>query len=183
MTPGTGSGHEQGGPRLVLLRHAKSAWPEGVEDHERPLAPRGRSDAAEAGRLLREMDCVPDLVVCSPSRRTRETWDLVAAPLGGAQLPVTYDERVYAAEPDELITVLREVPPETGTVLLVGHNPGIEELSAALSGDADLDSLAWMTEKFPTSAFAVFALGTGWAALVPGAARLVSFVVARASTD
>ncbi|WP_338677169.1 histidine phosphatase family protein [Streptomyces sp. SCSIO 30461] len=181
MTPG--SGNEQSGIRLVLLRHAKSARPQGVEDHERPLAPQGRDDAAEAGRLLREMDCVPDLVICSPSRRTRETWENAAAPLGGGQLPVTYDDRVYEAGSDELMAVLREVSPDTVTALLVGHNPGIEELAAALSGDADPDSLAWMTEKFPTSAFAVFAVDTGWSALGAGAARLVSFVVARASHD
>lgn len=72
MTPGTLR-------RLVVLRHAESAWPQDVADSERPLAPRGRRDAPTAGRWLREADCVPDLVVCSPARRTRQTWDLIAA--------------------------------------------------------------------------------------------------------
>lgn len=63
--------------RLVVLRHAKSAWPDDGADHERPLAPRGRRSAPAAGRRLREADCVPDLVVCSTARRTRQTWDLV----------------------------------------------------------------------------------------------------------
>lgn len=82
--------------RLVVLRHAKSAWPDGVADHERPLAPRGRRDAPAAGRWLREAGCVPDLVVCSTAGRTRQTWDLVSDELD-ATMPVTHDARLYRA--------------------------------------------------------------------------------------
>ncbi|MER6994549.1 histidine phosphatase family protein [Streptomyces sp. NPDC000410] len=166
------------GPRLVLLRHAKSAWPD-VADHDRPLAPRGHREAPLAGRLLRESGCVPDLVICSTARRARETWDLAAGELG-AGMPVRYDERAYGADPAELVDILREVPGGTGTALLVGHNPGIEDLAAGLTAQAEGDALDRMTEKFPTSAFAVLVLGEGgWAALAPGTARLTAFVVAR----
>ncbi|MGW1881047.1 SixA phosphatase family protein, partial [Streptomyces sp. NPDC001970] len=144
---------ERDAARLVLLRHAKSAWPD-VADHERPLAPRGRRDAPAAGRLLRELTYVPDLAICSTARRARETWELAAGELG-AKVPVRHDERVYGADPAELFDVLRELPAEVGTALLVGHNPGMEDLAGALSGEAEGDALARMTEKFPTSAFAV----------------------------
>ncbi|MEU2428843.1 MULTISPECIES: histidine phosphatase family protein [unclassified Streptomyces] len=163
--------------RLVLLRHAKSAWPD-VADHDRPLAPRGRRDAPAAGRLLREHGYVPDLVVCSTARRARETWELAAAELG-TRVPVRYDERVYGADPAELAGVLRELPVEVGTALLVGHNPGIEDLAGGLTGEDDGDALARMTEKFPTSALAVLSLPGGWAGFRPGTARLTAFVVAR----
>ncbi|MGW7363083.1 SixA phosphatase family protein [Streptomyces sp. NPDC054841] len=177
-----GPRNERDAARLVLLRHAKSAWPD-VADHDRPLAPRGRRDAPAAGRLLRETGCVPDLVICSTARRARETWDLASAQLG-TEVPVRYEERVYGADPAELVGVLREVPEGVGTVLLVGHNPGMEDLAGGLTGDAEGDALARMTEKFPTSAFAVLGLSGGWAALGLGTARLTAFVVARgAKTD
>ncbi|MER5935593.1 histidine phosphatase family protein [Streptomyces sp. NPDC002054] len=171
--------NERGTARLVLLRHAKSAWPDNVPDHDRPLAPRGRRDAPVAGRLLRELGCVPDLVICSTARRARETWDLAAEELA-APVPVRYDQRTYGADPDELTAVLREVDDRVGVALLVGHNPGIEDLAASLTGEAEGDALARMAEKFPTSAFAVLSLTSGWAALAPGTARLTAFVVARA---
>src|SRR5689334_23158709 len=109
--------------RLVLLRHAKSAWPDAVPDLKRPLNERGRRDAPAAGRWLREY--IDDLgaVVCSPARRTRETWALVAAELDGPPSP-TLDERIYGAPPDDLLAVVRDLPDDAGTALLIGHNPG-----------------------------------------------------------
>ncbi|MFE7774176.1 SixA phosphatase family protein [Streptomyces sp. NPDC057445] len=174
----SGPVNEPDAARLVLLRHAKSAWPPDAADHERPLAPRGRRDAPAAGRLLRETGCVPDLVICSTARRARETWDLAAEQLG-VEVPVRYDERVYGADPAELIDVLRQVPAGVGTALLVGHNPGMEDLAAGLTGGAEGDALVRMTEKFPTSAYAVLGFAGGWPALAPGSARLTAFVVAR----
>ncbi|MEV7417825.1 histidine phosphatase family protein [Streptomyces sp. NPDC089919] len=172
--------------RLVLLRHAKSAWPDGVPDHDRPLAPRGRRDAPAAGRLLRELDCVPDLVVCSTARRARETWELAAEELGiPVPVPVRHDDRVYAAAPAALTRVLREVDPALRTVALVGHNPGMEELADALAlppaTGAESAALARMVQKFPTCAFPLLTLGrfTTWATLAPATCHLTSFVVAR----
>ncbi|MFE6668455.1 SixA phosphatase family protein [Streptomyces sp. NPDC057697] len=166
--------------RLIVLRHAKSAWPEGVPDHERPLAGRGRRDAPAAGRLLRETGRVPDLVVCSASLRTRQTWDLVAAELGAAP-EVVFEQRVYGASASELMGVLREVPERWRSVLLVGHHPGVRDLVLSLAGSGDEEALGRVREKFPTSAVAVLELPGPWARLGPGGAELTDFAVPRGS--
>ncbi|MEV6317453.1 histidine phosphatase family protein [Streptomyces sp. NPDC051776] len=164
--------------RLVVLRHAKSARPEGVPDTDRPLAPRGRRDAPVSGAWLRDADCVPDLVICSPSRRTRETWDLASAELPTAP-PVRHDERLYHGSAEQLLAVVRETPADVGTLLLVGHSPGVEELILLLAGDGDPDALARTEEKFPTSAIAVLRTPPPWPDLAPAGARLTSMTVPR----
>src|ERR1700735_1567796 len=88
--------------RLILLRHAKSAWPDDVPDHDRPLASRGRRDAPAAGRWLRKSGYVPDRVLCSTARRTRETWQLVEEELG-AHPQTVFEDRVYGASSAELL--------------------------------------------------------------------------------
>ncbi|MET8564266.1 histidine phosphatase family protein [Streptomyces flaveolus] len=164
--------------RLVVLRHAKSAWPEGVEDHRRPLAPRGLRDAPAAGRAL-AAGTLPDLALCSTAVRARRTWELVSAEWATPP-PVRYDRRLYAAGVPELLEVVREVPPEVRTLLLIGHNPGLEELVLTLAADGLDDSLDRVRAKFPTCAVAVLAWhGTDWPALAPGAALLTSFTVPR----
>ncbi|MFJ9349169.1 SixA phosphatase family protein [Streptomyces sp. NPDC101237] len=165
--------------RLVVLRHAKSAWPEGVPDPLRPLAARGRRDAPAAGRALADSDCLPDLVVCSTAVRTRQTWELVSGQWGTPP-PVRLDGRVYAAGVPALLEVVREVPPEVETLLLVGHNPGLEQLVLELAGDGLDDTLERVREKFPTSAIAVLAWhGRAWTALEPGTALLTEVIVPR----
>ncbi|MCI3278541.1 histidine phosphatase family protein [Streptomyces cylindrosporus] len=165
--------------RLVVLRHAKSAWPAGVADHERPLAPRGRRDAPAAGRALAEADCLPDLALCSTAVRARQTWELASAQWGTPP-PVRWDRRLYGAEADDLLRAVHEVSPEVETLLLVGHNPGLEELVLELAGDGLDDALDQVRLKFPTSAIAVLAWhGTGWQALAPGTALLTSVLVPR----
>ncbi|MEU8982166.1 histidine phosphatase family protein [Streptomyces sp. NPDC048309] len=165
--------------RLVVLRHAKSAWPEGVSDHERPLAPRGRRDAPAAGRALAEADCLPDLALCSTAVRARQTWEL-AAEQWGTPPPVRLDERLYAAEVPELLAAVREVPDQVGTLLLIGHNPGLEELVLDLAGDGLDDALDHVRTKFPTSAVAVLAWhGSSWRELAPGTALLTDVAVPR----
>ncbi|MEU6065168.1 histidine phosphatase family protein [Streptomyces sp. NPDC047082] len=169
--------------RLVVLRHAKSAWPEGVPDHQRPLAPRGRRDAPAAGRALVEADCLPDLALCSTAVRARQTWEL-ASGQWGTPPPVRHDRRLYAAGAEDLLDVVREVPPEVETLLLVGHNPGLEDLVLDLAGDALDDALDQVRTKFPTSAIAVLAWhGTGWEALGPGTALLTSVIVPRGKKE
>ncbi|GAP48299.1 SixA phosphatase family protein [Streptomyces azureus] len=165
--------------RLVVLRHAKSAWPLDVADHERPLAPRGRRDAPAAGQALAEADCLPDLALCSTAVRARRTWELAAAEWGTPP-PVRYDRRLYAAGPAGLLAVVQEVSAEVETLLLIGHNPGLEELVLALAGDGLDDSLERVRTKFPTSAIAVLSwYGTTWRALTPGTALLTSLAVPR----
>jgi phosphohistidine phosphatase len=182
MTDTTGvSARTDAGPlrRLVVLRHAKSAWPVGVADHDRPLGPRGHRDAPAAGRALAAADCLPDLVLCSTAVRARQTWEL-AARQGATPPPVRHEPRLYAADVPDLLEVVREVPDEVGTLLIVGHNPGLEELVLTLAGDGLDDALADVREKFPTSAIAVLAWhGRTWRDLAPGTALLTDMTVPR----
>ncbi|MET9446850.1 SixA phosphatase family protein [Streptomyces cinerochromogenes] len=164
--------------RLVVLRHAKSARPEGVEDHGRPLAPRGLRDAPAAGRAL-AAGTLPDLALCSTAVRARRTWELASAEWATPP-PVRYEPRLYAAGVRQLLEVVREVPADVRTLLLVGHNPGLEELVQALAADGLDDTLDRVRAKFPTAAIAVLAWhGTGWPDLAPGVALLTSFTVPR----
>jgi phosphohistidine phosphatase len=167
--------------RLVLLRHAKSDWPD-VADHERPLAKRGRRDAPVAGRWLARSGYVPDAVVCSTARRARETWELAAVGLaetaglagvaGGAAPPVRYESRVYEATVLGLLMLVREFPDDQRTVLIVGHNPGLAELAVGLAAPPPEPPSA-----FPTAAIAVLGLAGNWASAGPGEARLLAFAV------
>lgn len=173
--------HRGMGPlrRLVVLRHAKSAWPPGVDDHDRPLGPRGLRDAPAAGRALAEADCLPDLALCSTAERARRTWELAAAEWGTPP-PVRHDPRVYGADVPELLAVVREVPSTVETLLLVGHNPGLEELVLELAEDALDEALEDVRTKFPTSAIAVLVWhGDSWRDLAPGTALLTDMIVPR----
>jgi phosphohistidine phosphatase len=164
--------------RLVLLRHAKSAWPD-VADAERPLADRGRRDAPVVGRWLRRSGYVPDAVLCSPARRARETWELVAAELG-AEPSVSYEQRIYEATALSLLHLLREAGGNYRNVLLVGHNPGLAELAvgiAQVTGGRAARPLERARAKFPTAAVAVLEFSGDWAGLTAGEARMVDFAV------
>jgi phosphohistidine phosphatase len=164
--------------RLVLLRHAKSAWVDGA-DHDRPLGKRGRRDAPRAGRWLGRSCYGPDLVVCSTARRTRDTWRLAAAELG-ATPPVQFEPRVYGAGTAALLDLVRETPPEVGTLLVVGHEPTMSGLSLLLAGDVATDGGPAVLErvrlKFPTAAIAVLPFAGGWSDLGPDGAELAAFV-------
>ena|ERR1700680_3297405 len=165
--------------RLVLLRHAKSAWPD-VPDHDRPLGKRGIRDAPSAGRWLRRAGYLPGLVVCSTSRRTRETWQLAAAELG-ASPPVRFEPRVYGAGIEELLDLVRETSDEVETLLVVGHEPATHELTLLLASDvangSDPTALDRVRLKFPTAAIAVLQFAGGWSGLGPSGAELADFVV------
>ncbi|MCS0600709.1 histidine phosphatase family protein [Streptomyces sp. LP11] len=165
--------------RLVLLRHAKSAYPEGTEDHGRPLAARGLRDAPAAGRALAESGGLPDLALCSTAERARRTWELASAQWGTPP-PVRHDRRLYAADAADLLAVVHEVPGRVETLLLVGHNPGLADLALELAGDGLDDTLDRLRTKFPTSAIAVLTWrGTRWSDLAPGTALLTSLTVPR----
>lgn len=177
MTDGHPSPHRQ----LIVLRHAKSDWPVGVPDKDRPLAKRGRRDAPAAGRWLAEHVGRIDLVVHSDSRRTTETWAAVAADLtagGGRVGKVKSSGRVYDASVATLLEVLRAVPDDTRTVLLVGHNPGVQELVVTLAGGSGRGA-ALAAAKFPTSGLAVLSVDQPWSGLGAGGARIEEFVVPR----
>jgi phosphohistidine phosphatase len=125
---------------------------------------------------------VPDLVWCSTARRATQTWQLAAAELG-AEPPVSYEPRLYGATGGELADLIRQAPAGTATLLVVGHNPGIEDLALMLAAAGDGESapgaLERVSVKFPTAAVAVLEFDTGWPELSAGSARLASFVVPR----
>ncbi|MFD7163538.1 SixA phosphatase family protein [Streptomyces violascens] len=165
--------------RLIVLRHAKSAWPDGVADHERPLGARGRRDAPAAGRLLSDMDCLPELVLCSTAVRARQTCELAVAEWGSPP-PVRYEPGLYAADVPGLLGVVRQVPDGVGELLVIGHNPGLEDLVLTLAGEGRGDALDRLGAKFPTSAVAVLAWhGHTWRDLEQGAAVLTDVAVPR----
>jgi phosphohistidine phosphatase len=177
----------------VLLRHAKSAWPDGVPDHDRPLGGRGRRDAPAAGRWLRLAGCVPDQVVCSTARRARDTWQLAYAELG-VRPAVAFEPAVYEASAGSLLDLVRRLPPAAHTVVVIGHDPGLPDLALALAGksrqrarqaaaQAPAAALERMRAKFPTAAIAVLELSGPWSELAPGRARLASFITPREMDD
>jgi phosphohistidine phosphatase len=160
--------------RLYLLRHAKSSWDNPtLADHDRPLAPRGRRAAKLIANHLRRAGIRPELVLCSPSRRTRETLKRIAPSLGkGAEVRI--EPRIYAASAATLLEALHEVPDEVESVMLIGHNPGIQELALSL---ARLSPESGRVEsKFPTAALATLELDGTWRELAPGGTELVSFL-------
>src|ERR1700747_2679052 len=119
--------------RLLLLRHAKSSWAEpGASDHARALNRRGQEAAPRIGAYLARHRLIPDAVLCSTARRTRETWELVAAEAPAAPPPPTFAERLYDATPRTLLDVFRRADPAAESLLVVGHNPGLQEVATAL---------------------------------------------------
>jgi phosphohistidine phosphatase len=177
------------GPRrLVVLRHAKSAYPPGVLDHDRPLAPRGVVDARAAGAWIRENVGLPDHVVVSSARRARGTWTLAAGEVGyigaagydvGSSGPLTIDPRVYDASARTLVTVLRELPERVSTAVLVGHMPGVEELVDQLSRSREPEAARLLAVKYPTVGIAVLDVGVPWSELDAQTAHLAAFAVPR----
>jgi len=159
----------------MLLRHAKSDWPQDVADQDRPLAKRGRHDAPVIGRWLHEHGYQPDTVLCSTACRTRQTWDLVAPELGGTP-SVMFEPRAYEASAMTLLYLARELPDSCLAALLIGHNPAISELAADLSQPlAPAGTSTPPAPRFPTAAVAVLEFTGPWPALAPSQARLLAF--------
>lgn len=147
---------------LILMRHGKSDWSGDESDEERPLAKRGRRQTAEAGQWIAANVDHVDLAVVSPAERTRSTWDIASGELN-ASPRVRVDERVYAGSRDALLDVVHELPDDASTVVVVGHNPGLEDLVETLVG-------TWV--PMPTSALAVLDVPAHWSAAGPGTATL-----------
>ncbi|MER6954694.1 MULTISPECIES: histidine phosphatase family protein [unclassified Streptomyces] len=160
--------------RIVLFRHAKADWPQ-VTDHERPLAERGRKDAAVAGSRLTDTGIPIDLALCSTAVRTRETWKLAVQEF--QQRPKTvYEERIYEASPGELIALLNETADDVHNLVLIGHNPGIQGLADIVSGQAEGDAGERMHRRgFPAAAFVVVSFEGSWKSLEPGVATLLDY--------
>jgi phosphohistidine phosphatase len=167
--------------RLMLLRHAKSDWAKpGLRDHDRPLNPRGREAAPKMGAYMVRHALVPDLIVVSTAKRVVETLEHLL-PAFDRPPKIVSDPRVYHAASNTLFGILKETPPATHSLLLIGHNPGMAEFAALLIASGDVDARQRLIEKFPTAGLAVidFPLDD-WAKLHPRCGRLDRFVVPRA---
>jgi phosphohistidine phosphatase len=161
--------------RLFILRHAKSSWDDpDLDDHDRPLAPRGRRAVAVLAEHLKAVEIEPELVLCSSSRRTRETLEGIQA--GGEHL---IEPELYGAATSELLARLRRVPEKVESVMVIGHNPAMQDLVMSLaSGSRGSDETAFsqLQAKFPTGALATLTFDSDWGDLAPGRARLTGFV-------
>jgi phosphohistidine phosphatase len=158
---------------LLILRHAKSDWESGAaSDFDRPLAKRGRKDAPRVGEWLYREGMVPDLVISSPAERARQTALEVCKSMDYKQKKIVWDGDVYAAGVEELLRVLARAPSDAVTVMLVGHNPGLEDLLIFLGGDEV--EVPDDGKLLPTAALARLEMPKDWSALQAGCAQLVS---------
>jgi phosphohistidine phosphatase len=159
--------------RLFLLRHAKSSWNDpAVPDHDRPLAPRGLRASTILARHLQAERISPDLILCSSSRRTRQTLDGIANSIGHAEVRIEHE--LYAASHAELMTGLRDLNEGVGSVMLIGHDPAIQEVALELAREGP--GVDRMRRKFPTAALATLTFSGAWRDLAPDGAELVAFV-------
>lgn len=167
--------------RLILFRHAKSDWSDdGLDDHDRGLSPRGRRAAGPMGAWLAGRGFRPDMVMCSTAKRARTTWDLAKSAF--TPWPQTRFERdIYHASPDALLDAVKATPAEIQTLMIVGHNPGLEQFVETLATKGDPEARLTLSEKFPTGAIAVLDFPVDdWSLVAPRTGRLDRFVTPRA---
>ena len=165
---------------LSLLRHAKAGSDiPGLRDIDRPLAPRGRRAAPLMGRFIAEHHLEPDLILCSASKRTRQTLDLVVSELSGRP-EVILDEDLYIAEPERILEVLRAKADTTKRVMVIGHNPGLQELALLLEGAGRSSDVAAIRGKFPTAGLVVLNFSAkSWTEATPGTGILRLYMTPR----
>jgi phosphohistidine phosphatase len=162
--------------RLYLLRHAKSSWDDpGLADRDRPLASRGEEAAARMASYLATHEIRPDLVLCSSAVRARQTLERIEPALEGIRVQVEDD--LYEAAAGDLLERLRGLPEDVGSVMLIAHNPGLQDLALDLAAEGD--TLDRLREKFPTGALATLELTGGWRDLGHGSARLAGLVLVK----
>lgn len=160
---------------LLLLRHAKSEYPGGVSDHDRPLAPRGIREAALAGDWLRSAVPTIDAVLCSTATRTRQTLART-----GIEAPVRFVDRIYDSTPGIVLDEINGVDDDVRTLLVIGHEPVMSGLALGLAGGAsDTATIAEIESKYPTSAMALLQVATPWRDLQLGGAQLTVFHIPR----
>lgn len=160
---------------LLLMRHAKSDYPAGVPDHDRPLAPRGERDADAAASWIASAYPRLDEVAVSPARRAQQTWARVARHVDARR--VREDPRIYEDWGSALRDVMAAFSEEASIALVVGHNPGIEEFAVTLSQGGDPSARTRLLTKYPTSGIAVLLVPGSWER--PGDVQLAMFAVPR----
>jgi phosphohistidine phosphatase len=164
--------------RLFVLRHAKSSWNNAyLADFDRPLAPRGQQAAEVMAEHVASLDSPPTLLLCSTARRARDTIEPLRDRLP-AGIEVRLEDDLYGADAPDLLALLRAVPDDVASVMIVGHNPGLEDLVRGLGRDGDAGLIARVHTKFPTAALATLTFDGPWKKLGSGgSARLEAFVV------
>lgn len=165
---------------LYFLRHAKSDWANpNLSDYDRPLNERGIRVSARLGRLFRDMAIRPDLILCSPARRARQTLNVIQQETG-EDYQVKYDPGLYESGAGDIEAVIRAVPGDVGELMVVGHNPGLETLVQQLMAGGKSAPLSKLHEKFPTGGLAIlnFNIDT-WADLAADSGNLIDFIVPR----
>jgi phosphohistidine phosphatase len=168
---------------LILLRHAKAISKDGnFRDIDRPLDERGRDSARAVAQWLTRNRVQPALVLCSPAVRTRETLSLVGAAFDPPP-PIEFESGLYVADADRLLARLREVPEETHSVMIVGHNPGLHELALALADTSGGPLASRLAINLPTAGLARFEVAVEWAGLLRRVARLVALFSPKDSSD
>lgn len=167
---------------LILFRHAKSSWADDVHDHERPLAERGRKAAPLMAKWLAGTGLKPTVALVSTAARTQETWELAAPALGRI---VRRDVgEIYEAPAERIVEAIRGVEPSVETLLVIGHNPGLEDLAQLLMKSEGGKPGRRLREKFPTAAIAVLALPVhDWTEVRPEIADLRDFVTPKMLTS
>jgi len=167
---------------LLLLRHAKSGWGDPtLADFDRPLAPRGRRTAPLMGRWLAATGPLPSLAICSTARRARETWALFVEALG-QPVETRFDERLYHASPATILGLVATLSDEAATVILIGHNPGFEDVATEFAGrGTPAEARQSLTKGFPTAGIAVIeSRSASWAEVAAGHGRLLALIRPRA---
>lgn len=174
---GSGNGSDRVMLTLFLLRHAKSSWAQpAMRDIDRPLNERGLRDAPRMGRFLAARTQRPELILCSPAQRTRETLNLVLPELSADGIAIAMPSLIYEGDAGDYLQLIRTHGGLARAILLVAHNPSIHDLAVRLTGEAEADTRDAMARKFPTCALAELSFSVdGWKAVEPGAGRLESF--------
>lgn len=164
---------------LHLLRHAKSSWDDqSLADHDRPLARRGEKAADLVAAHMARRRIGVDLVLCSSATRARQTLERVIPALG-ANAKTFVEDELYSADADDLLSRLRQIDDAVQSVLVIGHNPALAELTTELVDDGDAGALGELRRKFPTGALATVTTRTTWSGLERGLGYLESFVMPR----
>ena len=163
--------------RLLLLRHAKAERLQpGGRDQDRALTERGCAAAKTLGAYLARHHSIPDCAVVSTAARTRETWTRLAKAFGHAP-PARFEDRLYDASPHAMLEVIKETAAEIGTLLVVGHNPGLQELAAMLVATGDVEARERLGREFPTCALATISFAAeNWGGVHAHGGRLEHFV-------
>lgn len=166
--------------RLILFRHAKSDWADDAQDdHDRPLATRGRRAAGPMGAWLAGRGFRPDLVLCSTAERARSTWRLARTAFAPPP-KVGYKANIYLAAPDVLLDAVKTAAADVQTLMIVGHNPGLEQFVELLASRGDPEARRALSGKFPTAAIAVLDFPfDGWSDVSERSGRLDRFVTPR----